>query len=129
MLDRSVPGCPPASTFKLVTTIAGIESGRMTETSKLPTMNSFCYRGRCYGDHGSFGAIGFPMALAVSSNSFYYQVGLKAGPKELLKAVRPRVYAHLNHIQVLGADASGLLGDEAWNSRVYGERSSHGDTL
>jgi penicillin-binding protein 2 len=129
MLNRSFQGFPPASTFKLVTTIAGIESGRMTETSKLPTMNSFCYLGQCYGDHGSFGAIGFPMALAVSSNSFYYQVGLKVGPKELFKAARRMGYGQLTGIELNDEDGAGLLGDEAWKQKVYGEPWTSVDTI
>ncbi len=129
MLNRSFQGFPPASTFKLVTTIAGIESGRMTETSKLPTMNSFCYRGQCYGDHGSFGVIGFPMALAVSSNSFYYQVGLKVGPKELFKAARRMGYGQLTGLELKDEDGAGLLGDEAWKRKVYGEPWTSVDTI
>jgi len=129
MLNRSFQGFPPASTFKLVTTIAGIESGRMTETSKLPTMNSFCYRGQCYGDHGSFGVIGFPMALAVSSNSFYYQVGLKVGPQELFKAARRMGYGQLTGIELKDEDGAGLLGDEAWKRKVYGEPWTSVDTI
>jgi penicillin-binding protein 2 len=129
MLNRAFQGFPPASTFKLVTTIAGIESGLFNEHSKLPTMNSFCYRGQCYGDHGSFGAIGFPMALAVSSNSFYYQVGLKVGPQELFKAARRMGYGHLTGIELKDEDGSGLLGDEAWKQKVYGEPWTHVDTI
>ena len=129
MLNRAFQGYPPASTFKLVTTIAGIESGRFHETSTLPTMNSFCYRGQCYGDHGSFGAIGFPMALAVSSNSFYYQVGLRVGPQELFKAARRVGYGHLTGIELKDEDGAGLLGDEAWKQKVYGEPWTAVDTI
>ena len=129
MLNRAFQGYPPASTFKLVTTIAGIESGRFHETSTLPTMHSFCYRGRCYGDHGSFGVIGFPMALAVSSNSFYYQVGLRVGPKELFKAARRVGYGHFTGIELKDEDGAGLLGDEAWKQKVYGEPWTVVDTI
>ena len=129
MLNRAFQGFPPASTFKLVTTIAGIESGKYGETSTVPTMNSFCYRGQCYGDHGSFGAIGFPMALAVSSNSFYYQVGLKVGPKELFKAARRIGYGQLTGIELSDEDGEGLLGDEAWKQKVYGKPWTHVDTI
>jgi len=129
MLNRAFQGYPPASTFKLVTTIAGIESGRMGEASKLPTMNSFCYRGQCYGDHGSFGAIGFPMALAVSSNSFYYQVGLKVGPTELFKAARRMGYGSLTGIELVDEETPGLLGDQAWKRKVYDEPWTAVDTI
>ena len=129
MLNRAFQGYPPASTFKLVTTIAGIESGKYGENSTVPTMNSFCYRGQCYGDHGSFGAIGFPMALAVSSNSFYYQVGLKVGPAELFREARRMGYGQLTGIELKDEDGAGLLGDQAWKRKVYGEPWTSVDTI
>jgi penicillin-binding protein 2 len=129
MLNRAFQGYPPASTFKLVSTIAGIESGKFNERSTLPTMNAFCYRGQCYGDHGSFGAIGFPMALAVSSNSFYYQVGLKVGPTELFREARRIGYGQLTGIELKDEDGAGLLGDQAWKLKVYGEPWTHVDTI
>ena len=129
MLNRAFQGYPPASTFKLVTTIAGIESGKFGEFSTLPTMHSFCYRGQCYGDHGSFGAIGFPMALAVSSNSFYYQVGLKVGPTELFREARRIGYGQKTGIELKDEDGAGLLGDQVWKRKVYGEPWTSVDTI
>jgi penicillin-binding protein 2 len=113
----------------LVSTIAGIESGKFGENSTLPTMHSFCYRGQCYGDHGSFGAIGFPMALAVSSNSFYYQVGLKVGPTELFHEARRIGYGQKTGIELRDEDGAGLLGDPAWKRKVYGEPWTSVDTI
>ena len=129
MLNRVFQGFPPASTFKLVSTIAGIESGKFNENSTLPTMHSFCYRGQCYGDHGSFGSIGFPMALAVSSNSFYYQVGLKVGPTELFHEARRIGYGQKTGIELKDEDGEGLLGDQAWKMKVYGEPWTSVDTI
>ena len=129
MLNRAFQGFPPASTFKLVTTIAGIESGHYDENSTVPTMNSFCYRGQCYGDHGSYGAIGFPMALAVSSNTFYYQVGLKVGPTELFREARRFGYGQRTGIELKDEDGPGLLGDQAWKKKVYGEPWTSVDTI
>jgi penicillin-binding protein 2 len=129
MLNRAFQGFPPASTFKLVSTIAGIESGQFNENSTLPTMHSFCYRGQCYGDHGSFGAIGFPMALAVSSNSFYYQVGLKVGPSELFREARRIGYGQKTGIELRDEDGEGLLGDQIWKKKVYGEPWTSVDTI
>ena len=129
MLNRVFQGFPPASTFKLVTTIAGIESGKFGENSTLPTMHSFCYHGQCYGDHGSFGAIGFPMALAVSSNSFYYQVGLKVGPTELFREARRVGYGQHTGIELKDEETAGLLGDQAWKRKVYAEPWTSVDTV
>lgn len=129
LLNRALQGFPPASTFKIVTTAAGIESGLMNAKSTLPTFNSFCYAGMCYGDHGSFGAIGFPFALAVSSNSFYYQVGLKVGEAELFKAARRFGYGSFSGIELKTEESPGLLGDAAWKRQVLNEPWTAVDTI
>lgn len=129
LLNRAFQGFPPASTFKIVTTIAGLESGLYSSGSKVMTMNSFCYAGLCYGDHGAHGAIGFPLALAVSSNTFYYQVGLKVGPDELFKAARRMGYGRATGIELKGEETPGLLGDQAWKREALGEEWTAVDTI
>ena len=129
LLNRAFQGFPPASTFKIVTSVAGLESGRYTADSKVMTMNSFCYAGLCYGDHGAHGAIGFPFALAVSSNTFYYQVGLKVGPDELFKAARRMGYGQVTGIELVEEETPGLLGDQAWKQEVLGEGWTPVDTI
>jgi penicillin-binding protein 2 len=129
MLNRAFQGFPPASTFKIVTTIAGVESGLYNENSIVPTTSSFCWDGLCYRDHGSFGAIGFPMALAVSSNSVFYQVGLKVKDAELFKAARRMGYGSLTGIELTEEETPGLLGDRAWKKKVLGEEWTAVDTI
>ena len=129
LLNRAFQGFPPASTFKIVTSVAGLESGRYTADSKVMTMNSFCYAGLCYSDHGAHGAIGFPFALAVSSNTFYYQVGLKVGPDELFKAARRMGYGQVTGIELVEEETPGLLGDQAWKQEVLGEGWTPVDTI
>ena len=129
LLNRAFQGFPPASTFKIVTTIAGLESGLYAADAKVMTMNSFCYAGLCYGDHGAHGAIGFPLALAVSSNTFYYQVGLKVGPDELFKAARRMGYGQVTGIELKGEETPGLLGDQAWKREALGEEWTPVDTI
>ncbi|MCP9890192.1 penicillin-binding protein 2 [Cyanobium sp. Aljojuca 7D2] len=129
LLNRAFQGFPPASTFKIVTSVAGLESGRYSADSKVMTMNSFCYAGLCYGDHGAHGAIGFPFALAVSSNTFYYQVGLKVGPDELFKAARRMGYGRVTGVELVEEETPGLLGDQAWKREVLGEGWTPVDTI
>ncbi|MEB3185466.1 MAG: penicillin-binding protein 2 [Cyanobacteriota bacterium] len=129
LLNRAFQGFPPASTFKIITSIAALESGLYSPASRVMTMNSFCYAGLCYGDHGAHGAIGFPMALAVSSNTFYYQVGLKIGPDHLFRASRRLGYGSLTGIELKGEESPGLLGDQAWKQAVLGEPWTPVDTI
>lgn len=121
LLNRAFRGFPPASTFKTVTTIAALESGLYTPSSKVLTTNSFCYAGLCYRDHGAHGLIGFPLALAVSSNTFYYRVGLRLGPDALFKAARRLGYGVPTGIELAEEESAGLLGDPAWKQKVLGE--------
>ena len=129
MLNRAFQGFPPASTFKVVTTIAGMESGQFGPSSTLPTVNQFCYDGQCYGDHGAFGFIGFQKALAVSSNSFYYLLGLKVGPEQLFRTARRLGYGQLTGVELADEETPGLLGDPAWKKRVLGEPWTSVDTI
>jgi penicillin-binding protein 2 len=129
MLNRALQAFPPASTFKLISTIAGLESGRYNPDSTIPTSNSFCYDGQCYADHGSFGSIGFPFALAVSSNSFYYRLGLAVGPQELFKAARRLGYGSLTGVELRDEESPGLLGDPLWKRRTLGEAWTSVDTI
>lgn len=121
LLNRAFRGFPPASTFKIVTTIAALESGLYQPDSKVLTTNSFCYAGLCYGDHGAHGMIGFPLALAVSSNTFYYRVGLRLGPEHLFAAARRMGYGQASGIELVDEDSPGLMGDRAWKKEVLAE--------
>ncbi len=129
MLNRAMRAFPPASTFKLISTIAGLESGQYGPTSTIPTSGSFCYDGQCYADHGSFGSIGFPFALAVSSNSFFYRLGLKVGSEELFQAARRLGYGTYTGIELRDEESPGLLGDKAWKKKVLGEAWTSVDTI
>jgi penicillin-binding protein 2 len=129
MLNRVFQGFPPASTFKIVTTIAGIESGKLGPDGTLPTMGQFCYYGQCYGDHGAFGRIGHDKALAVSSNSFYYQLGLMVGPEQLFQAARRMGYGALTGVELADEETPGLLGDPTWKQKVLGEPWTPVDTI
>ncbi|MEB3173346.1 MAG: penicillin-binding protein 2 [Cyanobacteriota bacterium] len=121
LLNRAFRGFPPASTFKIVTTIAALESGLYQPDSKVLTTKSFCYAGLCYGDHGAHGMIGFPFALAVSSNTFYYRIGLRLGPEHLFAAARRMGYGQSSGIELVDEDSPGLLGDRAWKKKVLAE--------
>ena len=129
LLNRAFQGYPPASTFKIITSIAALESGLYSPSSTVMTMNSFCYAGLCYRDHGAHGAIGFEKALAVSSNTFYYQLGLKIGPDPLFSAARRLGYGRLTGIELKGEETPGLLGDQAWKKEVLGEPWTPVDTI
>jgi penicillin-binding protein 2 len=82
LINRAVSAFPPGSTFKLVTTLAGLRKN-------LASQRFNCGGGVTYGDHffhcwigekgGSHGTLGVSDAIKVSCNSFFYQFGNAAG--------------------------------------------------
>lgn len=129
LLNRALQAFPPASTFKIVTSIAALESGQYQPDSKELTTTSFCYAGLCYRDHVNLGPIGFPLALALSSNSFYYRASLKMGPDPLFQTARQLGFGSLTGVELADEESPGLLGDQAWKRRVLGEPWTPVDTI
>jgi penicillin-binding protein 2 len=82
MVNRAVSAFPPGSTFKLVTSLAGLRRG-------LAKQKFTCYGGVQYGDHYfqcwaaekhyTHGTLILPDAIKVSCNAFFYQYGNAAG--------------------------------------------------
>jgi penicillin-binding protein 2 len=128
-LNRALQGYPPGSTFKIVTATAGIESGNFAPDSTLMTSAFISLGGHQFFEHGNsgYGVIGFPDAFAVSSNTFFYQVGLKTGPEEISK---------WGSILGIGSTNIGLEGETHGTiptpenkEKIYGEPWYGGDTV
>jgi penicillin-binding protein 2 len=85
-LNRALQGYPPASTFKIVSSVAGLQSGKYNPNSTIMTSGAVNIGGTLFHEHGSgYGEIGFKTALQVSSNTFFYQLGNHIGPYEIHK--------------------------------------------
>ncbi|MFP4358945.1 MAG: penicillin-binding protein 2 [Puniceicoccaceae bacterium] len=81
-LNRAVQGLyPPGSTFKPLTAIAAFRRGELQPDEILFCGPFFRVGNRNFPEHTppGFGRIALPRALAVSSNVFFYQIGLRAG--------------------------------------------------
>jgi penicillin-binding protein 2 len=86
LLNRAMQGYPPASTFKIVSTAAALQSGKYQPDSTIATAGAINIGGTLFHEHGGgggYGTIGFQEAIAVSSNTFFYQVGVKVGPHSI----------------------------------------------
>jgi penicillin-binding protein 2 len=129
-LNRALQGYPPGSTFKIVTATAGMQSGKFSPDSILETSAFISLGGTQFWEHGDsgYGAIGFPEALAVSSNTFFYQVGLRTGPEAI---------AHWGHILGIGTTSNmgleggshGLIPTPDQKLKLYKEPWYAGDTV
>ena len=122
LLSRAMNAYDPGSTWKPVTAMAGMESGKFPPTVKLPTTACITYGGHCFPDHNGagFGTIGYDDALRFSSNTFFYQVGVGVGSLELKKAANLLGFAQKTGIEIGWEESVGLVGDEIWAAEGRG---------
>jgi peptidoglycan glycosyltransferase len=93
LLNRTTQsGYPPGSTFKVVTAIAAIDSGRYTPDSRISGRNGKPISGVPLNNDGgeSFGDITLTEALTHSVNTVFGEVGEKVG-KETMKKYMDRL--------------------------------------
>lgn len=131
-LNRAVQGYPVGSTFKIVTSVAGLESGKFSPDSTLGTSSSITIGGITFNEHsGGYGVIGFRDALAYSSNTFFYQVGMEAGPEEMAKWAKKMGIGGTINLDLLGLEAAnhGQVPIPAEKQKMYGEDWYVGDTV
>ena len=116
LLSRAMNAYDPGSTWKPVTAMAGMASGKFPPEVKLNTTACITYGGHCFPDHNGagFGRIGYADALRFSSNTFFYQVGVGAGSLALKKAATQLGFGRKTGIEIGWEENVGLVGDEEW---------------
>lgn len=128
-LNRALQSYPPGSTFKIVTSAAGMMSGKYTPESIIPTFSAINVGGIAFHEHGAPpGPIGFKDALAFSSNTFYYQIGLKIGPEEISKWAHKFGIGEVSHMGLEGG-AFGVVPTPEQKTKLYNEPWYGGDTV
>jgi penicillin-binding protein 2 len=131
-LNRAVQGYPVGSTFKIVTAVAGMESGKFTPDSTLGTSSAITIGGISFHEHsGGYGVIGFRDALAYSSNTFFYQVGMAAGPEQMSKSAKEMGIGGSINLDLLGLESAnhGQVPTPAMKKKMYKEDWYVGDTV
>jgi penicillin-binding protein 2 len=131
-LNRAVQGYPVGSTFKIVTSVAGMESGKFSPDSTLVSSSSINIGGISFNEHGAGqGVIGFRDALAFSSNTFFYQVGMTAGPEEMAKWAKKMGIGGTINLDLLGLDGAnhGQVPIPSEKRKMYAEDWYVGDTV
>lgn len=129
-LNRALQGYPPGSTFKIVTAMAAMKSGKFNATSMLPTYSAMNIGGTLFHEHGdaSYGTIGFKDALAVSSNSFFYQLGMSIGPEAIAQWGGKFGVGTTSTMGLDGA-SHGMIPTPKEKEKVFNEQWYVGDTV
>lgn len=131
MLNRAIAGeYPPASTFKLVTALAGLQDGALKPDDTVTCRGSHTLAGqrfRCWRRQGH-GRVNLERALAESCDVYFYRLGQKIGI-EAIAAMAAKLGFGQTFDQALGEQRPGLIPDPDWKYARTGERWFGGETL
>lgn len=129
-VNRSMRGFPPASTFKVVTQTAGMESGKYPPSTVLPTFAALRVGGVSFGEwnRAGFGPLGYGQAMAWSSNTFHGQIGKGVGGPTLIQWTRRYGFGQKTGIE-LSDEVDGLVADDAWKRERFNWEWTVGDTV
>lgn len=121
---------PPASTYKIVTAIAGLEEGVIDENTTFYCPGGYAFGNRifrCWKKEGH-GSVHVIDALARSCDVYFYQVGLKLGVSRLASYAQKCGLGEVTGID-LGHEGKGLVPTAEWKEKRTGVPWQAGETL
>ena len=130
-VNRAIRGFPPASTFKIVTTTAALETGKFSPDTVLGTYPSITIGGIEFGDwnRAGFGPLGFVGAMQWSSDTFFYQIAMGVGDRDLIQWTRRYGFGRKTGIDLAEEESPGLVPDDEWKRKEVKEGWYLGDTV
>lgn len=130
LLNRAVAGgYAPGSTFKVVTALAGLESGRCNPNDVYNCPGYFQLGRatfRCWY-HPGHGAVTLRRAIEQSCNVYLFHVGLAAGPERIYEMARRMGLGAKTGVD-LDFEIAGLVPNEAWKRSEMHDGWRDGDT-
>ncbi len=125
LFNRALNAYDPGSVWKIVTALAGMESGKFPLDTQLQTAPCIVYGSQCFREHNDegFGSIGYEDALRVSSNTFFYQIGYGVGVDEINRISKILGFTNLSGIEISFQEDRGLIANSEWakNGRGWGK--------
>jgi len=131
MSNKVVQGeYPPASTYKIVTAIAGLEEGVIDEKTTFYCPGHYKYGNRIYRcwKKGGHGEVDLVKALTESCDVYFYQVGQKLGVDRIARYAKFFGLGSSTGIN-LDHEAAGLIPTAAWKKHRTGISWQSGETL
>jgi penicillin-binding protein 2 len=124
LLDRAISGLyPTGSTFKLITAIAALESGNLQLSEAIEDTGQLVVGGQVFKNAGEAanGTVSLVSALEVSSDVFFYTLGLRMWDSgELQHWAHALGIGRPTGIDLPGAEP-GLLPSQRWRNQLYEE--------
>ena len=122
---------PPASTFKLMTAIAALESERWDPATQLYCPGKYTLKGYvdkdffCYDVHGTNN---MEWAICKSCSVYFYQVGLRTTPTRILEYAGYFGLGEKTGINLPG-EIPGFIPSGKWKQKTFGQTWYDGDTV
>ncbi len=122
LFNRALNAYDPGSVWKIVTALAGLESGSFPSNTLLETKPCITYGSQCFREHNDlgFGVIGYEDALRVSSNTFFYQVGYGVGVDKIYEISRKLGFNSFSGIEISEQENVGFIANSEWAKKGRG---------
>jgi penicillin-binding protein 2 len=121
---------PPGSTFKVITALAGLENGLITDSTSVNCSGSYdlgTSTFRCWNKRGH-GTTSLKKSLRESCDVYFYQLGEKLGVDLIAKTAQKFMLGAPLGIGLTN-EKPGLIPTAEWKQKRFGKRWYHGETL
>lgn len=121
---------PPGSTFKLVTALAGLEAGVISQHTTHHCPGHYRFGNRLFHcwERKGHGTLDLPGAVAKSCNVYFYQVAQAVGVDRIAETARKLGLGEVTGIGLVG-EKPGLIPDRAWKKKALKAPWYPGETL
>lgn len=134
LFNRAVSGVyPPGSTFKPITALAALESGKFNPNTQIEDtgvliVGDFSFANWYYSQYGGKdGLVDLVKGLARSNDIYFYKLGEAIGVDEISRWGRIFKIGEKTGIELL-SEAEGIMPDPTWRKKVKGLEWYLGDT-
>lgn len=135
ILNRVIGGTyPPGSTYKIVSSLAALDSGKVTETTSFQD-NGVLYLGPYkfsnwyFNQYGKTeGSVNLLKALQRSNDIYFYEIARLIGEESFIKWSKKLYLGSKLNIDLPG-EVEGLVPDDKWKQETYDQPWYPGDTL
>ncbi|OGE44350.1 penicillin-binding protein 2 [Candidatus Daviesbacteria bacterium RIFCSPLOWO2_01_FULL_39_12] len=135
ILNRTISGTyPPGSTFKIVSALAALESGKITAgtifiDNGVLYLDTYKFSNWYFNQYGKTeGALDLVKAIQRSNDIYFYEVARKIGEKQLIDWAKKLNFGKKLNID-LPAEEPGLVPDPDWKEKTINQVWYPGDTL
>ena len=131
LLNKAVQGVyPPGSTYKVVTALAGLAEGVITENTTFYCPGHYYFGRRIYRcwKHSGHGTVDVRRAITESCDVFFYQVGQRLGVDRLAAYAKKLGLGIRSGIE-LEHEKAGIVPTKDWKRKRFKEKWHEGETL